>query len=100
MNRSQYKKPSIKKTVKPAGPKKQLKSVPVADIYSKSKDAIEKYRVYLDVEKNYSEHTVNGYIKDIEDFSEYLKTEKFGARRVFLCNGACDPCHFDSSVAD
>ena len=79
MNRSQYKKPSIKKSVKSVGAKKTTRNVPVVDIYSKSKEAIEKYRIYLDVERNYSEHTVNGYIKDIEDFSEYLKTENFGA---------------------
>lgn len=62
MNRSQYKKPSIKKSVKPVGGKKTVRSAPVVDIYSKSNDAIEKYRIYLDVERNYSEHTVNGYI--------------------------------------
>ena len=79
MNRSQYKKPSIKKSVKPVGGKKTVRSAPVVDIYSKSNDAIEKYRIYLDVERNYSEHTVNGYIKDIEDFAKYLKDENFGA---------------------
>lgn len=78
MNRSQYKKPSIKKTVRPAGAKKPASRQSIVDIYAKSKEAIEKYRIYLDVEKNYSEYTVNGYVGDIEEFSEYLKTEGFG----------------------
>jgi integrase/recombinase XerC len=78
MNRSQYKKPSIKKSIRPQGAKKPTNKMPIVDIYAKSKEAIEKYRIYLDVEKNYSEYTVNGYIKDIEDFAEYLKTEGFG----------------------
>lgn len=79
MNRSQYKKPSIKKAIKPQNKNKISKVVPVVDIYSKSNEAIEKYRNYLDVEKNYSEYTVNAYVKDIEDFASYLKSENFGA---------------------
>lgn len=78
MNRSQYKKPSIKKSIRPQGAKKPSNKLPTVDIYAKSKEAIEKYQIYLDVEKNYSEYTVNGYIKDIEEFAEYLKTENFG----------------------
>lgn len=76
MNRSQYKKPSIKKTPKTTNKNKTIKTT--IDIYQKSNDAIEKYRNYLDFERNYSINTVNGYIKDIEDFSTYLKSEHFG----------------------
>lgn len=78
MNRSQHKKPSIKKSIRPQGGKKPVNKMPAVDMYAKSKDAIEKYQIYLDVEKNYSEYTVNGYINDIEEFAEYLKTENFG----------------------
>lgn len=78
MNRSQYKKPSIRKPLKNQTGKKQVRSNPIIDMRSKSMDAIEKYRLYLDVEKNYSDYTVNGYIKDIEDFSSYLDKESFG----------------------
>ena len=79
MNRSQYKKPSIKKTVRPVGGKKPQLHQPVIDIYAKSKEAVAKYRLYLDVEKNYSEYTINGYVNDIEEFAEYLKSEGFGS---------------------
>ena len=76
MNRSQYKKPSIKKTVRPVGAKKPTSRQSIVDIYAKSKEAIEKYRIYLDVEKNYSEYTVNGYVGDIEEFSEYFNLKQ------------------------
>ena len=55
MNRSQYKKPSINKAVKPQNKTKVVKTKSAVDIYSKSNDAIEKYRNYLEIEKNYSE---------------------------------------------
>lgn len=96
MNRSQYKKPSIKKTIRPQGAKTPTNKLPKVDLFSKSKEAIEKYRIYLDVEKNYSEYTVNGYIKDIEDFAEYLKTENFGT--VLSINKKNIPRYYLSSL--
>jgi integrase/recombinase XerC len=36
---------------------------------------IEKYIRYLEVEKAVSDHTVRAYKKDLEEFSEYVKTE-------------------------
>lgn len=41
-------------------------------------ELIEQYEAYLRVEKNYSEHTILNYIRDIEDFSEFLSTQGFG----------------------
>ena len=79
MNRSQHKKPSIKKSVRQVGAKQQVKKAPTVDMFAKSQAAVEKYEIYLDVERNYSEDTVKGYINDIEDFAEYLKAENFGS---------------------
>ena len=79
MNRSQHKKPSIKNSVRQVGAKQQLKKAPTVDMFAKSQAAVEKYEIYLDVERNYSEDTVKGYINDIEDFAEYLKSENFGS---------------------
>ena len=36
---------------------------------------IEKFRNYLTVEKNYSEHTVKNYVADLNEFSGFLKEE-------------------------
>lgn len=48
------------------------------DSESKIKDALSKYRNYLEVEKNYSMYTIQSYFKDISDFQEFLKLEKYG----------------------
>lgn len=49
----------------------------------------EKFEYYLEVIKNYSKHTVINYLKDLEDFDNFLKTEELaedvlGARRPRL----------------
>lgn len=38
---------------------------------------IEVYKHYLETIKNYSEHTVVSYLKDLEDFDNFLKREEF-----------------------
>lgn len=43
------------------------------------KDLILKFSNYLLVIRNYSPHTVNGYVKDVEDFSKYIKENKFAS---------------------
>ncbi len=43
------------------------------------RDLIEQYEAYLRVEKNYSDHTVLNYIRDIEDFSAFLSEQGFGS---------------------
>lgn len=48
------------------------------DSASKIKDALDKYRNYLEVEKNYSMYTIQSYFKDINDFQDFLKLEKYG----------------------
>lgn len=78
MNRSSYKKPSLKKTIRPQNKEKKTINKPINDPETIAKEAIEKYRVYLDVEKNYSNYTVEGYIKDIEEFAKFLKEQEFG----------------------
>ena len=37
------------------------------------KDEIEEYKQYLIVEKGLSKNTINAYIKDLNQFSSYLK---------------------------
>ncbi len=37
------------------------------------------FKEYLEVERSYSEHTVLNYLKDIEDFRHFLKTNSFGS---------------------
>lgn len=37
---------------------------------------IEKFLEYLEYEKKYSEHTVKGYRKDLEDYDDYIKNHK------------------------
>ena len=40
--------------------------------------AIAKYKLYLEAEKNYSPYTVQNYLKDIQDFSMFLEEQKYG----------------------
>lgn len=44
----------------------------------KDEEAINKFKLYLEAEKNSSEYTVISYIKDIEDFKEFLSSNGFG----------------------
>lgn len=44
----------------------------------KTKEALNKYRDYLEVERNYSPYTVQNYMKDINDFKLFLDEEKHG----------------------
>ena len=46
------------------------------------KDLIKKFSDYLHVIRNYSVYTVNGYVKDVEDFAIYLKTNKLASSLV------------------
>lgn len=46
------------------------------------KDLISKFSDYLFVIRNYSTHTVNGYIKDVKDFAKYLKDNKLASSLV------------------
>ena len=43
------------------------------------KDLIKKFEDYLYVIKNYSKHTVYGYVKDVTDFSKYLRDNKLAS---------------------
>lgn len=72
------KRPMIRKPVRPTTKNAKTKSSepPIKKDYSL--EAISKYKEYLTAEKNYSPHTVLGYIKDIEDFHQYIKSDNFG----------------------
>ena len=41
-------------------------------------EAKELYEAYLQVERGYSEYTISNYLKDVNDFEDYLKTEEMG----------------------
>lgn len=41
-------------------------------------EVIEKYQMYLEVERNYSGYTVLNYIHDIKEFKEFLSSNDFG----------------------
>ena len=54
-------------------------------------DLIKKFEEYLFVIKNYSKYTVSGYVKDVLDFSKYLRTNKLasgltGIKRSRTCS--------------
>ncbi|MFR1685887.1 MAG: tyrosine recombinase [Massilimicrobiota timonensis] len=40
----------------------------------KIKDALEEFRLYLTVEKNYSTNTIENYMRDLKDFESYLSS--------------------------
>ena len=70
---------AIKRTVRPQTRRKPATTVtPKVDLEKKSQEALEKYRVYLDSERNYSINTVESYLSDIKEFNDFLKTEEFG----------------------
>ncbi len=50
------------------------------------KEAIDAYYEYLYSIKNYSINTVNSYIKDVTEFSEFISSEKMAAGLLFLKN--------------
>ena len=72
------KRPMIRKPVKTTTKPTTKKTVEVVEKKDRSNEAIAIYRDYLAVERNYSPHTVQSYIKDIEDFYLYLKGDNFG----------------------
>ena len=43
------------------------------------KDLIKKFENYLHVIRNYSNYTVNGYLKDVNDFQKYIKENKLAS---------------------
>ena len=45
---------------------------------NKINECLEKYKNYLEVEKNYSIYTVQNYFKDIEDFKKFIELEYYG----------------------
>lgn len=51
---------------------------PTKELTIKDEEAIQKYKIYLEAERNYSEYTVLNYIKDVEDFKDFLSSNEFG----------------------
>lgn len=72
------KRPMIRKPNKVSTKKNTKKITNDIEVVDKSEQMIKLYEEYLKVERNYSLYTVNGYIKDIEDFNQYLKSDNFG----------------------
>lgn len=72
------KRPMIRKPVKSTPKKNANRVTHQEEKKDRSEEMISRYKEYLAVERNYSEYTVNGYIKDIEEFYLYLKSDNFG----------------------
>jgi len=72
------KRPMLRKPVKAPSKSPRKTKIESEQVIDKSLKAIDKYKEYLSVEKNYSSYTVLSYISDITDFYEYLKLEKLG----------------------
>lgn len=72
------KRPMIRKNVRPTVKTKRNEPEKQKEKEDRSLEAIDMYKKYLSFEKNYSNYTVTSYIKDIEDFYEYLKSDNFG----------------------
>ena len=56
------------------------------------KKLIAKFEEYLYVIKNYSNYTVNGYVKDVCDFAKFIRDNKFAARLVDVKRSKT--CHY------
>lgn len=72
---------ALKKTVR--GKQKTPSKIRVVNFNNenreqKIKDALDKYRIHLEVEKNYSNYTIESYFKDIKDFQAFVTSEKYG----------------------
>ncbi len=50
----------------------------VPKVNPKISEAKELYEAYLQVERGYSEYTISNYLRDINDFENYLKAEEMG----------------------
>lgn len=50
----------------------------VPKINPKVLESKELYEAYLNVERGYSEYTISNYLRDINDFEDYLKAEEMG----------------------
>ena len=72
---------ALKRTVR--GNKKPIRPVVKdnlnkLDNSNKIKECLERYKNYLEAEKNYSVYTVQNYFKDIEDFQRFIELEHYG----------------------
>ena len=55
-------------------------------------EIISKFEEYLYVIKNYSKYTVSGYVKDVKDFANFIKTNKFAAKLIVVKRSKT--CHY------
>ena len=55
-------------------------------------DLIKKFEEYLYVIKNYSKYTVEGYVKDVKDFAEFIHDNKFASKLVDVKRSKT--CHY------
>ncbi len=73
---------ALKRTVrgkgKPTTRNNTIKKETKVDIEQKVDESLDKYRSYLIAEKNYSPYTIESYLKDINDFRLFLKSEGYG----------------------
>lgn len=48
------------------------------------KDALDEFKLYLTVEKNYSLNTIESYMRDLKDFQSYLTSIQSLQSKTFL----------------
>lgn len=74
---------ALKKTVRPTkqthhvGVKKEVETKEKSS-EELSREAVLKYKNYLESERNYSENTVSSYLDDIYEYADFLKEENMG----------------------
>ena len=56
------------------------------------KELIYKFEEYLYAIKNYSNYTVNGYVKDVTDFAQFLRENKFASKLLDVKRSKT--CHY------
>ncbi len=49
-------------------------------------EAVEAFKEYLSSEKNYSSNTIEAYIKDVNDFADFIHSEKLAQGLLFIRN--------------
>lgn len=71
-------KPQVRKNVRPKTKPTTTKPVKKVSV-DRTAEALEKYRNYLLVERNYSPYTVKSYLDDVDDFIDFLKSDSYGS---------------------
>ena len=69
-------KKKVRGNVKPVS--RVNKNIATDNNEKKCEEAVQRYHNYLEAEKNYSNYTVQSYLKDIDEFKNFIENEKYG----------------------